>query len=209
MLMKKKENYKTIGSFCETNLKEKSSVFNAHAYPIENEEDAIQILEKTKKKYYDATHHCYAYKLTGEKIKYSDAGEPSGTAGIRILNAINHFNLQNVLVIVIRYFGGTKLGAGPLGKAYYNSAVHTLEVSRIIEKKAYKRIVIEADLNQMNNIYHSADEFNAKIIKSDYSNNVMFECLVSSENAEQFVSNIIELSKGEAKIVIDESIFFI
>ena len=209
MLMKKKENYKTIGSFCETTLKEKSSVFNAHAYPIENEEDAIQILEKTKKKYYDATHHCYAYKLTGEKIKYSDAGEPSGTAGIRILNAINHFNLQNVLVIVIRYFGGTKLGAGPLGKAYYNSAVHTLEVSRIIEKKAYKRIVIEADLNQMNNIYHSADEFNAKIIKSDYSNNVMFECLVSSENAEQFVSNIIELSKGEAKIVIDESIFFI
>ena len=138
--MQKIENYKTIGSFNETTLKEKSSVFNAQAYPVENEEDALQIVEKTKKKYYDATHHCYAYKLTGNKIKYSDAGEPSGTAGIRILNAINHFNMQNILVIVIRYFGGTKLGVGPLGKAYYNSVIQTLKSSRIIEKKAYKKI---------------------------------------------------------------------
>ena len=84
--MQKIENYKTIGSFNETTLKEKSSVFNAQAYPVENEEDALQIVEKTKKKYYDATHHCYAYKLTGNKIKYSDAGEPSGTAVIGALH---------------------------------------------------------------------------------------------------------------------------
>ena len=78
--MKKIAKYKTIGSFHETTLKEKSSVFNAHAYPVENEEDVLQILETIKKKYYDATHHCYAYKLTGERIKYTDAGEPPGTA---------------------------------------------------------------------------------------------------------------------------------
>ena len=207
--MQKIENYKTIGSFNETTLKEKSSVFNAQAYPVENEEDALQIVEKTKKKYYDATHHCYAYKLTGNKIKYSDAGEPSGTAGIRILNAINHFNMQNILVIVIRYFGGTKLGVGPLGKAYYNSVIQTLKSSRIIEKKAYKKILIEADLNQVNNIYHLVDEFHGKITKSDYSDNVKFECLVSGEIVEQFESALIELSKGVAKIIIDENFIFL
>ena len=203
------EKYKTIGSFNETTFKEKSSVFNGQAYPVENEEDVLQILEKIKKKYYDATHHCYAYRLVGEKIKYSDAGEPSGTAGIRILNAINHFNLQNILVIVTRYFGGTKLGFGPLGKAYYNSAIQTLENALIIKKQAYKKIFIETDLNQVNNIYHLVDEFNSKITKSDYSDNVKFECLVSSEKVEQFETKINELSKGGAKIIIEESLIFI
>jgi uncharacterized YigZ family protein len=207
--MQKIEKYITIESFHETTLKEKSSVFNAHAYPVENEEDAAQILEATKKKYYDATHHCYAYKLLGEKIKYSDAGEPSGTAGIRILNAINHFNLQNILVIVIRYFGGTKLGVGLLGKTYYNSAIQTLEQSQIIEKKAYKKILIETDLNQVNNVYHLVDEFNGKITRSDYSDNVKFECLVYNEKAEQFETKVNEMSKGEAKIFIEENLIFI
>ncbi len=206
--MKEIEKYQTIGSLNESTLKEKGSVFNAQAYPVDNEEETIQILEKTKKKYYDATHHCYAYKLPGGKIKYSDAGEPSGTAGIRILNAINHFGLQNILVIVIRYFGGTKLGVGPLGKAYYNSVIQTLKDSQIIEKKAYKKILIETGLNQVNNIYHLVDELNGKITKSDYSNNVKFECLVSSEKIDQFEIKLIELSKGEANIIVDENFIF-
>ena len=207
--MQKIEKYNTIGSFHVTTLKVKNSVFNAQAFPVENDEDALQILETTKKNFYDATHHCYAYKLIGEKIKYSDAGEPSGTAGIRILNAINHFNLQNILVIVIRYFGGTKLGVGPLGKAYYNSAIQTLENSQVIEKRGFKKILIETELNQVNNVYHLIDEFNGRITKSDYSNNLKFECLVSSEKAEQFQAKINELSKGEAKVIIEEGLIFI
>ncbi len=207
--MQKIEKYKTILSFNETILKEKSSVFIASAYPVENEEEALQILEKTKKKYYDATHHCYAYKLPGEQIKYSDAGEPSGTAGIRILNAINHFDVQNILVIVVRYFGGTKLGVGPLGKAYYNSAIQTLENSHIIEKKGYKMISIETDLSQVNNIYHLVDEFKGKINNSDYSADLKFECLVPCEKIEQFILNLKEMSKGKAKIIVDEKDLFI
>lgn len=207
--MQKIEKYRTIASFNETTLKEKSSIFTAQVFPVENEEVASIILEKTKKKYYDATHQCYAYKLIGEQIKYSDAGEPSGTAGIRILNAINHFNLQNILVIVIRYFGGTKLGVGPLGKAYYNAALQTLENSQIIEKKGYKKILFETDLNQVNNIYHLVDEFNSKIIKSDYSNIVKFECLVLSGKIERFESSLNKITKGEAKIIINDDIVFI
>ncbi len=207
--MQKIEKYKTIGSFSETTLKEKSSVFTAQVHPIENEDDAVQILEKTKKKYYDASHHCYAYKLFEDKVKYSDAGEPSGTAGIRILNAINHFNLQNILVIVIRYFGGIKLGVGPLGKTYYNSAIQTLENSNIIEKTGHKKILIEANLNQVNNIYHLADEFKGRINKSDYANDVKLECMITCEKVEQFILKLKELSKGEAEIKVEENIFFI
>lgn len=207
--MQKIKKYKTLISFNENTLKEKSSVFTAQAYPVGNEKEASQILEKIRKKYFDATHHCYAYKLLGERIKYSDAGEPSGTAGIRILNAINHFNLQNILVVVIRYFGGTKLGVGPLGKAYYNSALLTLENSQIIEKNGYTKISIETELNQVNNIYHLVNEFDAKITKSDYSNRVKFDCLVLTEKAKQFESSLYELTKGAANIIINDEIVFI
>ena len=136
-------------------------------------------------------------------------GEPSGTAGIRILNAINHFDMQNILVIVIRYFGGTKLGVGPLGKAYYNSAIQTLDSSKIIEKNGYKRISIETDLTQVNNIYHLVDEFKGKINKSDYSADVKFECLVLCEKIEQFILSFKEISKGKANIIVDEKVLFI
>ncbi|MDZ7765436.1 MAG: YigZ family protein [Melioribacteraceae bacterium] len=98
-------------------------MFIGYAAPCKNDEEAEQILEGKKKQYYDATHNCYAYKILPESIKYLDDGEPSGTAGIRILNAIQHFDLTNLIVISTRYFGGTKLGVGPLGKAYYNSAL--------------------------------------------------------------------------------------
>ncbi len=203
------EKYNTIRDFNETTLKEKSSIFTAQVYPIESEDDAIKILERTKKKYYDATHHCYAYKLLNNQIKYSDDGEPNGTAGVRILNAINHFNLHKILVIVIRYFGGTKLGVGPLGKAYYNSAIQALENSLIIEKIGYKKISITADLNQINNIYHIIDQFKGKINKSDYANDVKIECLVSLEKVEQFITNINGISKGKAIINEDEEIIFL
>jgi uncharacterized YigZ family protein len=207
--MQKIEKYRSIVNFNESTLKEKSSVFIAQAYPVENEGEAQATLEKIKKKYYDATHHCYAYKLLGDQIKYSDSGEPSGTAGIRILNAINHFNLSKILVVVIRYFGGTKLGVGPLGKAYYNSVLQTLERSHIVEKIGYKKIIIDADLKQINNVFHLLEEFKGKINNSEYSDYVKFECLVPLEKIEQFISNLKELSKGEIKIKIDENSVFI
>ena len=203
------EKFKTVGEFNEATLKEKGSVFTAQAFQIETENDAVEILEEIKKKYYDATHHCYAYKLFEEQIKYSDDGEPTGTAGIRILNAINHFNLSKILVVVIRYFGGTKLGVGPLGKAYYNSAYQVLEKSIIIEKVGYKKIIIEADLDQINNIYHLIDQFKGKINKTDYQTGVKFECLVICEKAEQFILNLNELSKGKIKTKMNEEIIFI
>ena len=91
---------KTILSYSETKFKEKSSIFLGFAYPVKSIEDVTGKLALVRKKYFDATHHCYAYKLANNILKYSDDGEPSGTAGIRILNVIEHFNLVNILLVV-------------------------------------------------------------------------------------------------------------
>src|ERR1035437_8880518 len=118
---------RSIEGFTEAGIKEKGSAFTGQAYFMSDSDECVKKLNKIIKQFYDATHHCYCYKLNSGEAKYSDNGEPSGTAGIRILNAIEHFDLTDILVVVIRYFGGTKLGVGPLGKAYYESALNVLK----------------------------------------------------------------------------------
>ena len=147
------EKILTVDNFSEATYKEKSSVFMGQVYHCETENEAGKILELIKKKYYDASHHCFAYKFINDQFKYSDDGEPNGTAGIRILNAIEHFNLMNVIVVIIRYYGGTKLGVGPLGKAYYTSARNVLEEAKRVEKVFFQKVIIEADFNYISHIH--------------------------------------------------------
>src|ERR1035437_10108273 len=99
------KSIRTIEGFMEAGIKEKGSVFTGQAYLVNNPEDCLSKLNEIKKEFYDTTHHCYCYKLNTGEIKYSDNGEPSVTAGVRILNAIDHFELTEILVVVIRYFG--------------------------------------------------------------------------------------------------------
>jgi putative IMPACT (imprinted ancient) family translation regulator len=129
-MMKELKNFQTIKEPNESRIKEKSSIFIGRAFPIKSTNEAEKILGKVKQEFYDASHHCFAYKLIDGNVKSSDAGEPPGTAGVRILNAIKHFKLNNILLIMVRYFGGTKLGIGPLGKAYYQCAFKILESAR-------------------------------------------------------------------------------
>ena len=119
------DTYKTIDSPAEGIYKEKGSKFLAKAYPVRTEEQVKAIVEQLKEEYYDARHHCYAYILgpKGDKWRANDDGEPSGTAGKPIHGQLLSFNLTNVLVVVIRYFGGTKLGESGLINAY-KTATH-------------------------------------------------------------------------------------
>jgi putative IMPACT (imprinted ancient) family translation regulator len=100
---------RTIRTGDEVKFKEKGSLFISQPFSIENEQSATEILREIKKKYFDASHHCYAWRLSDGNFKSSDDGEPSGTAGLRIMNAIDHYDLTNLIVIVTRWFGGTKL----------------------------------------------------------------------------------------------------
>ncbi|MEQ6124846.1 YigZ family protein [Pseudotenacibaculum sp. MALMAid0570] len=132
-----KDSYKTIESSSEETLfKDRNSKFFGYAFHVRTEDDVKKALEELKKKHYTARHFCYAWQLGTETIRYraNDDGEPSNSAGMPIYGQIQSFELTNVLVVSVRYFGGTKLGVGGLINAYRNSARLALEASNIIEK---------------------------------------------------------------------------
>ena len=194
------EQIKTIKDFNQFSVKEKGSEFIAIVYPVDNEESALNQLQQIRKKYFDATHHCYAYKLNSGESKYSDDGEPKGTAGIRILNAIEHFDLFDVLLIVVRYFGGTKLGVGPLGKAYYNASIDVLEQSDIITKTLYQKIMIETDFNFISHIHRTIGNYSAIISDSEFTDKAKFKCLIKPNDLEKINIDLTNLTNGQILI---------
>lgn len=176
------KHIKTIELPSEFKFKEKGSLFIAKLFPVNDEETAVSQLKEIRKEFYDASHHCYSINLADGLIKYSDDGEPNGTAGIRINNAIDHFNLKNVLLIVVRYFGGTKLGVGPLGKAYYDSSIGVLSNSNIVEKTLFREYTVEYKFEQSNFIHKLLSQNSAQITSNNYENKPTIEFLIPEEN---------------------------
>jgi len=162
--------YKTIEKPVENILlKEKGSKFIGFAYPINNEEELRNILEKIRAEHPKATHHCYAYRmgLSGENYRANDDGEPSGSAGLPIYNQLLANEITNVIVIVVRYYGGTKLGVSGLVKTYKESAKMTLEEANTIIKELEIDIQIRFNFNQQNIIFTLLSKFDAKIVNFD------------------------------------------
>lgn len=180
----------TILSVNESKIKEKGSEFIAHAFPVETIEEATSTLNNIKKKYYDATHNCFAYKLADGSAKYSDGGEPSGTAGIRIMNAVNHFNLTNIIVIVTRYFGGTKLGVGPLGKAYYDSAYECLKQIKPAEKNLMERMSVKFEFEYANLVHRLLARYGCKIEGTKFENDSEIHFVIESSKKELFIKDL-------------------
>jgi uncharacterized YigZ family protein len=146
-------------------LKEKGSKFIGYAYPIYNEKDLQEKLNGIKEEHPKATHHCYAFRLGlhGENYRANDDGEPSGSAGLPIYNQLLAHQLTNILVVVVRYYGGTKLGVSGLVKAYKESAKITLEEAEIITKELETEIEIYFKFSQQNIIFSLLNKFDAKI----------------------------------------------
>ncbi|NLZ19514.1 MAG: YigZ family protein [Bacteroidales bacterium] len=136
--MATKDTYKSIAETAEGLFKDNGSRFIAFAYPVESEAEVKEIVQKLKKEYHDARHHCYAYRigLDGEPWRANDDGEPSGSAGRPILGQIDSAGLSDVLVAVVRYFGGIKLGIPGLIRAYKTSTADALASARVVEKVA-------------------------------------------------------------------------
>lgn len=166
--MNLKDTYKTLSKPSEeTLLKEKGSKFVGYAFPIETEEMAMAYLESIREKHKNARHFCYAYQLGTEQIYFraNDDGEPSNTAGMPIYGQIQSIDLTNVLVVVVRYFGGTKLGVGGLISAYKNSAKMALEISEIIEKTIDSFYEIRFDYKDINKVMRIIKEKNLTIVE--------------------------------------------
>lgn len=196
------DTIKTIKAPFEFKLKEKASLFIALSFPIQSEIEAIDILAAIKKKYFDATHHCYSYKLQQGIFKYSDDGEPSGTAGLRIYNAQNHLELTNLLTIVVRYYGGTKLGVGPLGKAYYDSALSSLESINIITKTSYTKIDIEFDYSLSKTVHHFITKYKLIIQNSSYDPHPKMHCLIATAKIADFTKEVDTASNKKISLLI-------
>lgn len=196
------EQIKTIKNFLTISLKEKGSEFIAIVYPVDNQETALNHLIEIRKKYFDASHHCYAYRIKSGEEKYSDDGEPKGTAGLRILNAIDHFELNDLLVIVVRYFGGTKLGVGPLGKAYYNASMNVLEANEIVTKTFYQAYSIEVDFNFINHVHRVINYYSAIIDHTEFSSVAKFYCFIKPNDYEKINIELTNFTNGQVLIKI-------
>ncbi|MXN90665.1 YigZ family protein [Flavobacterium sp. Sd200] len=161
------DTYKTLSAPSkETLFKEKNSKFFGYAFPVNNEEDVKTLLDEVKKQHHSARHWCYAFQLGIDKIYYraNDDGEPNNTAGMPIYGQIQSFGLTNVLVVVVRYFGGVKLGVGGLISAYRTSAQMALEASDIIEKTINVHYTIKFGYAVMNKVMRVIKEKNLDII---------------------------------------------
>lgn len=164
--MELKDTYFTIVQESEGFYKEKGSKFLAFAYPVGEEDTVKERLAELKKKYYDARHHCYAYILGPDNTKYraNDDGEPGHSAGDPILGQIKSNNLTNTLVVVVRYFGGTKLGVSGLINAYKTAAATAIENNQIIEKLILSEISIQFEYPQMNHVMKLIKDHDLTII---------------------------------------------
>ena len=150
-------------------LKEKGSKFIGFAFPINNEKELKTALEGLKIEHPKATHHCYAFRIgiNGENYRANDDGEPSGSAGLPIYNQLLAHNLTNILVVIVRYYGGTKLGVSGLVKAYKESTKITLEEAEIITKELETELEIHFKFSQQNVIFSLLNKFNAKVLDFD------------------------------------------
>lgn len=182
-----KDTYKTIAfPSAEILFKEKSSKFFGYAFPIESEEEVKPIIESLRKQHPHAVHYCYAYQIGAEKTVYrtNDDGEPSNTAGAPIYGQIQSFGVTNILIVVVRIFGGTKLGVGGLITAYKTAAQMTLETSEIIEKTIDIHYLISFDYKNINKVMRVVKEKNIEIANQKMEMSCEIEIVTRKKNAE-------------------------
>lgn len=183
-----KYEYKTIKENSYI-LEVKKSKFIAQGFSVKKNSECKKKINKIQKKYHDAKHNVYAFVLSDGTARSSDDKEPSGTAGIQVLNAINNYNLKNTLIIVTRYFGGILLGTGGLSRAYYSSADLLIKNSEIIEEFVPEIIKLEFNYKEYNKILESK-LFNINISKIDFSEKVKIEFKIKKNNIQEFKSKL-------------------
>jgi len=189
--------YKTIIENTSAEVIEKKSKFIANLYYVNSTEEAEQLVQNVKKKYYDARHNCYAYSIkTKEGLinKFSDDGEPSGTAGAPMLNIITKNELFNVLIIVTRYFGGILLGTGGLVKAYSEATLGAIKKAQLVVEEEGLELEVTVNYNDFEKLNYYCIKNSLKMINTEYEEKV--KCLIEMNEQEKnkIIENINELN---------------
>ena len=202
-------SYKTLHDFGSDEIIIEKSTFIGYAKPIKTEEEAVEFVNEIKKKHKDATHNVWAYSVgpTMNIQRYSDDGEPQGTAGIPTLEVIKKEDLRDVVVVVTRYFGGIKLGAGGLVRAYTKGAKVGLEAAKIIEKVMYKEVKIKIDYNQLGKVQNEIMNLGYFIKDTIYEDNVEIIVYSKLEDVEVLTSRMIDITSATAGIVLGDEFY--
>lgn len=162
--------YYTIEKESQGYFKDKGSKFHAFAFPVQNEDDVKEILTHLKKEHHSARHHCYAWRLGTEDISFraNDDGEPSSTAGKPILGQLQSFNATNILIVVVRYFGGTLLGVSGLINAYRSAAADALKNAEILQKLIEKEVILDFTYNELAEVMNVTKQENLTILNTRF-----------------------------------------
>ena len=181
------DTYLTIEKKSEILYKDKGSKFLSVAFPVENEQQIKQALTQLKKEHPSANHHCYDYRLGADKLNFraNDVGEPSNTAGKPILGQIQSNDLTNILIVVVRYFGGTLLGVGGLIQAYKNSAAEVIKESTIIEKFIEFNYAIQFPFEQLNEVMKLLKQLDCKISAQQFDTDCEISFSIRKAKSEQ------------------------
>ena len=200
------KTYRTVEQFCQAEIVIEKSTFIGYAKPVNNEEEALAFIQEIKKKHRDATHNVPAYVLGehNEIQRCNDDGEPSGTAGVPVLEVLKKEDLRDVAVVVTRYFGGIKLGTGGLVRAYTRGAKIALEAAKIITKVLYQVIIVTVDYTMLGALQNQLrlNQYDTKDIV--YDEMVHLHVWVEQDAVANFKAHIIEWTNGQAVLADGE-----
>ncbi|MDZ7264277.1 MAG: YigZ family protein [candidate division KSB1 bacterium] len=197
------DEYLTIQKVQTAELKVKGSRFIGTASPVATEDAATEFIQRVARQYYAATHHCYAYHIGVPPevcFRMSDAGEPTGTAGLPILNVIKGKGLTDIVVVVSRYFGGTKLGKGGLARAYADCTLLVLQQSPIIKKYMMQQLQLTFDYQLTNRVMGAISLFQATINQSTYGQEAQLVIALRKSQIDKLKQHLIEVTAGKISI---------
>jgi uncharacterized YigZ family protein len=203
-------NYKSIHKYGRDEIIINKSRFIGTAIPVESEEQAIEFINEIRKEFKDASHNCYAYVIGENKNiqRYSDDGEPSGTAGMPILNVINQEGLVNTAVVVTRYFGGVLLGAGGLVRAYTKGGKIGLESAIIVERNLYYDVSFNLDYTLLGKMENELLKNNFIVKDKIYSEYVGFKLIVKEDETDKITNLVNEITSGKAEINVGQAAYY-
>ena len=185
----------------QTEFVEKRSRFIGHVWRVESEEEARSRIEETRKKHYDARHNCWCYVIKDGPVRYSDDGEPQGTAGQPMLNVFQREGVVNVCCVVTRYFGGILLGTGGLVRAYTQSAKDALDAAGISVVRRWVAMEVPCTYAQFEGMRREVAAFGGVVENVDYGSDVVLSALLPEERAEEFAAHVLDVTAGTVEVL--------
>lgn len=192
----------------EAEFVEKRSRFIGHVLPVETEEEARAFVEAMKKRYYDARHNCWCYLIReGGIVRYSDDGEPQGTAGQPMLGVFEKEGVTNLVCVVTRYFGGILLGAGGLVRAYTRSAKDALDAAGVSVVRRWVKMLVPCSYKSYERVRNETERFGGVISDTEYGADILLTVLVPEQDADTYNAMLIDLTAGEVEAMADGEVF--